>query len=154
MTLRIVGVGEPTAGDDAVGVRVIERLRALGPPPGVELYALRDPSELATLLAGADRVVVIDAMLDPEHAGSVRLVEPHELGATAQPISSHGVDTLTAIAIARTLAGDGAFPEVRLLAIAITQPARFVMELSPAATAAVDTAAQRVLGWIRETAHA
>jgi hydrogenase maturation protease len=62
VTAAIVGIGEPSAGDDGVGIRVVEQLRPLlDPSQGVELSVLRDPSELTALLPGRERALVIDA---------------------------------------------------------------------------------------------
>jgi hydrogenase maturation protease len=155
VTLYIVGVGEPMAGDDGVGIRVIERLRGLGLPPGTELFALRDPSMLATLLAGSRRAVVVDAVLDPERSGEVRLLGAAELaGLGRRSISSHGVDALTAVELARALSDEERFPEVSFLTIAIARPDALGSELSPAAAQAVERAAELCASLAAEAADA
>lgn len=153
MTLRVVGVGEPMAGDDAVGIRVIERLRAVGAPPDTELTALCDPSELATVLSGSDPVLIVDAVLDPGRAGSVELREWGALARQRHSISSHGVDTYTAVELAKTLSDPGDFPMVTLLTIAIEKPTRLTAALSALAELAVEEAVGRVLCWARQTAR-
>jgi hydrogenase maturation protease len=151
MTNCIVGVGEPLAGDDAAGICVIERLRAEPKLPPVDLYALRDPSELVTLLAGRERALVIDARLGPEQVGRVDCfeLEPGHapVGRAGRSLSSHGVDTLTAIELARALASDGRFPVVSLLTIAIARPERLDDGLSARVSAAVEEAARRAFAW-------
>lgn len=157
MTPCIVGVGEPMAGDDAVGIRVVDELSGtLG--PGIELFRLRDPSELALLLPGRDRALVIDARLDPERAGRVDLLEipPGGLprGTFGSPLSSHGVDALAAIELGRTLAANEPFPRVSLLAVAIARPDRLGEGLSVAASRAVEEAAIRARAWANEVRDA
>lgn len=155
MSYRIVGVGEPMAGDDGVGILVIERLRARGAPAGAELHALRDPSELATLLPGATRAIVVDAVLDPERHGTVRLLGAAELAAEGRrPLSSHGVDALTAVELARTLAGEEPFPEVSFLTIAIDRPEALGAGLSATAAAAVERAVELLTSLPPEAARA
>jgi len=153
----IVGIGEPLAGDDAVGIRVVERLGE-SPCPGIDLLTLRDPSELTSLLPDYSRVLVVDARLDPERAGKVELFDDaSRLGrgsGAARPISSHGIDALTAISLGRTLSGDAAFPEVSLLTIAIARPERLAEGLSGAALRAVDDAALRARAWARGSSRA
>jgi hydrogenase maturation protease len=158
VTACIVGVGEPLAGDDAAGICVIERLRAEPALPAVDLYALRDPSELTTLLTGRDRALVIDARLGPEEVGRVdcfKLEPGHApMGRAGRSLSSHGVDTLTAIELARALASDGRFPVVSLLTIAIARPDRLDEGLSARVSDAVEEAARRALAWAEEVTHA
>jgi hydrogenase maturation protease len=154
VTLRIVGIGEPMAGDDAVGIRVIERLRELGAPAGATLHALRDPSELATLLGDTTRVMVVDAVLDPERAGQVELMRAGDIvGKKNRPISSHGVDALTALEIGRVLA-TGAFPEVSFVTIAIDRPRVLGAEVTEKAAAAVEVAARLVMTWAHDDGRA
>lgn len=157
MSPCIVGVGEPMAGDDAVGLRVVDELGVAG-LAGVELFRLRDPSELVDLLPGRVRALVVDARLDPEHAGRVDLLEvpPGGLprGALGTPLSSHGVDTLTAIELGRTLARAEPFPSVSLLTIAIARPDRLGERLSATASRAVLEAAARARAWLDEVGRA
>lgn len=154
----IVGVGEPLAGDDAVGIRVVERLREGGGASDAELYTLRDPSELTTLLPGRSRALVVDALLAPDRAGTVEVVEL-ERGRTVLPetrrsLSSHGVDSLMAIELGRVLAGSEPFPRVSLLTIAIARPIGLGGGLSAAAERAVDLAVARALTWSAEASRA
>ena len=153
MTLCIVGVGEPMGGDDGVGIAVVERLRVLGTPAGTELHALRDPSELATVLAGAERALIVDAVLDPERVGSVRLLDGAGFAAQRRPLSTHGVDVMTAVELGRQLAAAD-FPSVSFLAIGIGLPDSLTPALSSPVAAAVEGAVELALSWAKETAHA
>jgi hydrogenase maturation protease len=154
----IVGVGEPLAGDDGAGIAVIERLRAGAALHAVALHALRDPSELSALLPEHERALVIDARLEPEAVGRVERFEldrGHTLSPRPSPrLSSHGLDTLTAVEIGRALAAGGHFPAVTLLTIAIARPDRLAVGLSPRVSEAVDEAARRALVWATEHEHA
>jgi hydrogenase maturation protease len=149
VTCHIVGVGEPTAGDDGVGLAVVERLRSLPLPAGLDVCSLRDPSALAGLLTRPGRTLVIDALLDSERVGEVRFLAPAELfgESRARAISSHGVDTLLAIALARALA-EREPPEVSVLTIAIGPPTKFCVELSGRVAEAIEPATQAALGWV------
>lgn len=158
MTTRIVGIGEPMAGDDGVGIEVIAALRQRAAPGDAELHALRDPSELAALMNGAERLLVIDAVLDADHAGAVEITKAAdwlELGASKprQSLSSHGVDTLTALELGRILA-PAEDREIALLTIAIEPPCRFSSELSASAREAIPLAVTRAIAWLEEVSHA
>jgi hydrogenase maturation protease len=154
----IVGIGEPLAGDDAAGIRVIERLRGGPRLPSIELFALRDPSDLAELLPGRERALIIDALLDPAAVGRVELheVEPGIPIARrpAPALSSHGLDALTAIELGRVLAAGQRFPVVSLLTIAIAYPDALGGGLSARVAGAVQEAAGRARTWAVEATHA
>jgi hypothetical protein len=69
--------------------------------------------------------------------------------ARGAPVSTHGLDVLSAIELARTLATGLAFPEVTLLTIAIRRPGRLELALSRAAERAAESAVGRALDWAR-----
>jgi hypothetical protein len=60
---RVIGLGQALAGDDGVGLAVLERLGAAGVPDGVELVSARDESALLALLETPAPVVLLDAVL-------------------------------------------------------------------------------------------
>ena len=141
---RIVGVGQRLAGDDGVGLAVIEWLRHCPLPPGVGLGEVREPSALIPMLDGSGgRVVIVDAVLaDP--AGKVL-----DLGVGALEerglvsVSSHGVSVGQALALARATKSAGeAAPDVRIVAVTISRPVRGARALSSAVAAAVPRAAR------------
>jgi hydrogenase maturation protease len=145
-TLAVVGVGHPLRGDDAAGVRVIERLQSARDPrvleaevlpencigeliersPGVVLFVdaadMGDPPGTCRL----ESVASLAPRAESTHAPSLRL--------TAELLAAHGIDTL--------LLG------IQPLGTRPGQP------LSPVVAAAVDEAAEAiacVLG--REACH-
>lgn len=62
--LLIIGIGNPSRGDDALGPLLIERLEALA-PPGVELLTdFQLQVEYALDIQGRAQVVFVDASLD------------------------------------------------------------------------------------------
>ena len=65
----VVGLGNPLSGDDCFGARVVELLQRNGTAflPGVSLMdAHTDLLNHIGDFAGCDRVVLVDAILDPE----------------------------------------------------------------------------------------
>jgi len=92
----ILGLGNPVLTDDAVGLKVVERIEELlenEPVPGLHtLASTRAGFELIDLLTGYSHVFIVDAFLaeNPEPgkvrwltmddvAGNVRLLAPHEV---------------------------------------------------------------------------
>jgi len=140
---RVIGVGEPAAGDDGVGRAVLERLRADGVPTGVDLVAVGDPTEIVGLLAGANPVIVVDAVLGAR-PGEVLELLPGDLAArNVRAVSTHAVGVLQAIELANVL-NDVPAPAIRIVGIAIERPMQWGEGLSPPVAEAVATASERV----------
>lgn len=96
----LVALGNPLSGDDGFGARVMERLRSApeGFPPGVSLVdAGTDLLNHIESFAEYDRVVLIDAVLDPE--GKLgqpgRVVAFDEEALLSWPETSEGVHQMS-----------------------------------------------------------
>ena len=145
MRARVIGLGQPAAGDDGVGLAVLQSLRQRGPLPDVELLEVADDLALVPLLETESTVVLVDAVAG-DTPGNVVVLTPEELacrdrGAT----STHGIGVAQAIALARVLADGVARAPVRIVAVTIRTPTGYGYGLSPAVAAAVPVAARRVL---------
>jgi hydrogenase maturation protease len=139
--VRVVGVGQPLAGDDAVGLEVLRRLGEVGVPAGVELHEAADGAALLALLETPYPVIVVDAVVGMGPHGVVVELEEAELGASSdRPLSTHGLDVTTAIALARVLHESRASPLVRLVGVRIAAPSRGARGLSALVGAAADDA--------------
>ncbi len=139
----VIGVGQPAAGDDGVGVAVLDALFATGVPPGVALVRAADPAALVDLLAVDVPVVLVDALANGT-PGDVVDLAPADLAARATAAcSTHGLDVTGAIALADVLHPDER-RAVRIVAIGIERPVRHGTVLSPAVAAAVPRAVARV----------
>ena len=91
--LRVVGLGNPYAGDDSVGLEIVNRLRARGDCE-CELLALPQAGvELVEALENVEAVLFIDAVSSGSPAGTLHLV-PLPSGEVAPrllaSLSSHG----------------------------------------------------------------
>jgi hydrogenase maturation protease len=154
---RVIGLGQAAAGDDGVGLAVLEEIRRVGAPPGTEIVEAWEATGLIALLETPDRVIVVDAVVGHFRVGEVlelrgealpwRRDEPGERGRW-RPLSSHGVSLEQAIALARVLTPGGATSDITFVGVAIPPPARYTTGLSPAVRAAVPVAARTVLARI------
>ena len=133
----IVGIGQPAAGDDGVGLLVARALTARGH----ETRESADASILLTLLEDERRVVVVDAVIDGGVPGSVLQLDTGALASGPAPLSSHGLGVAEALELARTLYGAQVVGDVRIVGIAIDHPTGGMLGLSPAVAAAVEPAA-------------
>ena len=103
--VRVIGCGNPDAGDDASGLLVAEEVRARA-PEGVDVVAARDPLRLLDVLEGADRVVVVDAVRSPTGGRVPGTLVRAEAGPDGLPaalrssLSSHGLGIAETIGLA------------------------------------------------------
>ena len=149
MTRLVVGLGNADRGDDAVGLDVARRVLALS-PADVDVVTTDDPAALLDLWAGADDVVVVDAVVSRGEPGTVVRVDG---GATGLPIhgwsvgGSHALGLGAAVELSRAL---GRLP-ARLVIVGVeigrSAPGS---EPSPAVSAAVDAAARTTLAVLQE----
>lgn len=151
MRARIVGVGQPVAGDDGVGPAVVEHLRRTGVPGIVDLTCAPDAVALIALLEGVDPVVIVDAVVDDVEAGRVLVLTP-EMLRSAMPalLSTHGITVAQAIELARRLAPHTVAQGIRLVGVTIERPRAYGTALSPEVAAAVPEAAATALRLLAE----
>jgi hydrogenase maturation protease len=145
---RIIGVGQPAAGDDGAGPAVIAWLCGVALPDGIEAVTIPEPGALIPLLDGPDArpVVVVDAVLaDPP--GEVLELSPWEVAALElSPLSSQRMTVGKALALADAMRPPGnAPPDIQLVAISIARPHGRTRTLSPEVAAAVPRAADLAL---------
>jgi len=148
MRARVIGLGQAAAGDDGVGLVVLDALRARGVPADIELVRAAEDATLVSLLETCAPVVLVDAVLGTP-AGEVLELSPTDLARHGpRAVSTHGLGVPDAVALARTLAPDTVAPSVHVVAVTIERPAGYTQCLSPAVAAAVPRAVERVLGLV------
>jgi hydrogenase maturation protease len=137
----ILGLGNELLKDDAVGIRVAERLQGTF-PAGVEVRAT-SLFGLALLdeLIGREKVLLIDSYIPEEFAGAeIQERNLDEVG-EARAVCPHFVGLGEVREVMRQL-GLGFPPEVRILAIPVSDPITFSTEMTPAVAARVAEAAE------------
>ena len=82
--IRVIGVGNSLAGDDAIGIHVLRKLKENpipGPTPGIEMIeAGLDGLALLDKFSGIEKGIVIDAVQSGQDTGTiVRLEIPRDL---------------------------------------------------------------------------
>jgi hydrogenase maturation protease len=104
--MLIIGCGNRDRGDDAAGLIAAERLRGRGVAAGI---CSGEPSELLEAWAGADQVILIDAVQTGSPTGTVHVwngQNPPKFSMSSG--STHGLGLSEAIELARAL---GRLPE-------------------------------------------
>lgn len=140
----VIGVGNRDRGDDAAGRRVAAALRRAVPDGVFVLESDGDPATIMDAWEGADRAVVVDAMVSGAPAGTVRRFDATDdpLPTSVHLASTHGMGAAEAIELARQL---GRLPG-RLLVYGIEGSSfRAGSPLSEPVAGAVEMAAGMVL---------
>lgn len=148
---RVIGLGQRAAGDDGVGLVVLERLGPLV-PPDVELVAIAEACAAIPLLATPVPVVVVDAVVtDRGVPGEVLDLDREALRRHARGVSTHGVSLAQALDLARWLAEpERIVPTTRIIGVTIAVPHVRAIGLSDVVEAAVPHAVGAVLRTLGE----
>ncbi len=144
MTALLVGVGNRTRGDDAVGPEVAARVESLG-LPGLRVVVCDEPLALLEHLAGHDPVVVVDATAPAGSPGRLRVVPlgAAPLGRDRPGLGTHGLGVAEAVELARAT---GRLP-ARVTVVGV-EAETFALgdPLSPRVRDALDGAVRAVVG--------
>jgi hydrogenase maturation protease len=131
----IIGVGNPSRGDDGAGIEVARRVRTRG-----SYQVVGGSYELIDVWEGAEDVVVVDAARSGSVAGTVHRFDAHseQLPGGILATSTHSIGVADAIEMARSL---GRLPD-RLVVYGIE-----VLDVTPGAglTARVERAVDEVV---------
>ena len=108
--VRVIGCGNPDAGDDAAGIVAVQRARReLESISGVEVRPMAGPLDIVHLVDGVEAIVVVDAIRTPgagRPSGTIVRAEagPHDLPAEIRSsLSSHGFGVMEAYGVARAV---------------------------------------------------
>jgi len=139
----VLGIGNVLMGDEGVGVHVIRQLTGMKLPEGVECldggtgsFLLLEPMQEAI------RVILIDATIDGNPAGTVTRLTPKFSSDYPKTLTAHDIglkDLLDAAYLTRTAL------DVTLFAVSIDPLQSLGMELSPAMARRVSEIAALVL---------
>ncbi|MFG2310875.1 hydrogenase maturation protease [Streptomyces sp. NPDC048566] len=148
----VIGIGNPLRGDDGVGPAVVEALRGRVPSGTTLATADCDPGRLMDLWAGADTVVVVEALRTrPSRPGTLHVLTPAQVvGDAREPTSTHGFRLGTSLALAGTL---GRLPPnlvVHAMEVADTEPGH---GLGEQVRAALPELTERVAAAVRRAAE-
>jgi hydrogenase maturation protease len=132
--ILIIGYGNPIRGDDALGWRATERLRALVTGPNVEILTLHQLApELMEPLSEVDLAIFIDAAVGPEPGAILeRSLEPRASGSAS---FTHRATPEALLWAARALYGRA--PEGRMITVTGADFA-YSMDLSPTVEARLE----------------
>ncbi|MBL7208599.1 MAG: hydrogenase maturation protease [Dehalococcoidia bacterium] len=151
MKTLILGLGNPILGDDGIGLRVTESLRAR--LSGRDITVSESNASgltLLDLLVGYDRAIIIDAIQTEDgDIGEVYRLEVSDLNVTRHAASPHDVNLATALELGKRL--NLALPQqISIIAIEIPSACTFTEECSPEVEKAIPLAVRMTLAILDE----
>ncbi|GHT64984.1 HybD peptidase [Bacteroidia bacterium] len=142
MKTLILGVGNLLLKDEGVGIHVVRALEKENLPSGIDLMdGGTGGLHLLSWLEEYDRIIMIDATLDQNLPGTVRLIRPHYASDFPPLMSAHEIglrDMIEAMTIS------GRVPEIQLVVVSVADINEVGMDLSPEVEAAIPEVIQVV----------
>jgi len=135
MKTLILGVGNVLLKDEGVGIHAIRAMENEKLPPDVSLMdGGTGGLHLISWLQGYDRIIMIDATLDDNLPGTIRLIQPRYASDFPHLMSAHEIglrDMIEAMSLT------GILPEILLIVISAADISEVGTELSPEIQAVV-----------------
>jgi hydrogenase maturation protease len=150
----LIGLGNPVLGDDAVGLRVAERVQRLlqeDPAPGAFVVtSTRGGFELLDLLAGADAAIVVDCLAGAGGPpGSVRELSIDQLAGCGRLVGSHDIGIAQVVELGRLL-GVPMPRRLEIVGVEAEPIGRIDETLSPPVDRAVEPLAEHLYRRLRD----
>jgi hydrogenase maturation protease len=135
MKTLILGVGNLLLKDEGVGIHVIHALEKENLPFGIDLMdGGTGGLHLISWLQDYDRIIMIDATLDGNPPGTIRLIQPRYASDFPPLMSAHEIglrDMIEAMSIM------GHLPEILLIVISAANISEVGIDLSPEVQAVI-----------------
>ena len=154
-TILVAGIGNVFLGDDGFGVEVARRMASRPLPADVRVadYGIRAYDLAYAIVAGHDRVILVDACPRGGAPGTVYVIEPDlstDGHAGHVAVDAHAMNPIAVLALARTLGAD-----LRNITIVGCEPATLGppeghLGLSEPVEAAVDEAIRVIESLLRD----
>ncbi len=133
--ILILGVGNLLLKDEGVGIHVIGALENEELPPNVSLMdGGTGGLHLIAWIQDYDRIIMVDATLDNNPPGTIRLIRPRYATDFPPLMSAHEIglrDMIEAMILT------GKLPDIQLIVISAADISEVGMELTPVVEAAV-----------------
>lgn len=142
-SILILGIGNYLMGDEGLGVHFIQQLEKENLPEGIDLLDGGTAGfQLMEYLEKYPIVIMVDATLDKNPVGTIRLIEPKFSQDFPKAMSTHEIGLKDLV---ESLSLMGKLPKIYLFVVTVADIAHLHVGLSPAVTLAVDDLKKRVL---------
>lgn len=142
---HIFGIGQGAAGDDGVGLAIVRALNDENLPDSVVVHELKDPLRLIDYLDGDDQVIIVDAVVNNEGPGHIKILTSDDLAEeNLSTLSSHGTNISQVFELAGTLISTKIKSNIRIVGVTISRPTHYTYQMSPMVKAAIPRAISRI----------
>ena len=140
--ILVLGVGNLMLKDEGVGIHVIRTLEKEELPPNVSLMdGGTGGLHLISWIQDYNRIIMVDATLDHNPPGTIRLIRPRYATDFPPLMSAHEIglrDMIEAMILTEKL------PDIQLIVVSAEDISEVGMELTPAVEAAVPEVVEMV----------
>jgi hydrogenase maturation protease len=142
MKRLVLGIGNLLLGDEGVGIHVVRALEGMELPPDTDvLDGGTGGLHLIGLLEGYERIVMVDATLDEQPAGTVRHLKPRYASDFPTLMSAHEIGLRDMIAAMHLT---GHVPDIDLLVVSVNDVSRLGIGLSRPVAEAIPEVIRRI----------
>ena len=148
MKTLILGIGNPLLGDDGIGIHITKELAWEIEDKNIDIEdAGTDGLNLLELVAGYDRLIVIDAIMTEDgEIGEVYRLKLEDLAGTVQPNASpHHANLASMVELGKKLLPQQMPGEVIIFAVGIQEVTGFTEEMTRKVEEAVPVAVNLIL---------
>jgi hydrogenase maturation protease len=148
MKTLILGIGNLLLGDDGIGVHITKELAREIEDKNIDIEdAGTDGLNLLELVAGYDRLIVIDAIMTEDgEIGEVYRLKLEDLAVTVQPTASpHHANLASTVELGKKLLPEQMPGEVIIFAVGIQEVTGFTEEMTRKVEEAVPVAVNLIL---------
>jgi hydrogenase maturation protease len=139
----VLGIGNLLMGDEGVGVHAVRRLEGHVPPEVTVLDGGTGGFHLLGEITGYDPIVLIDATMDGQPAGTVSCIEPKYASDFPRTLTAHDIGLRDLVESAILIGGR--LPRMQLVTVSVEALQPMELEMS----AAVESAIPRVIAEVR-----
>lgn len=146
--LLVMGVGNYLMGDEGVGIHAVQKLIAAGLPDFVDVVdGGTGGFHLLEFFEKYRKIILVDATLDGNKAGTIRLIKPKYAADFPKSMSTHDIglrDMMTSLQLLDKL------PEIHLFVVSIEYIQQQGVEMTPEVEAAMPELLKRVTEKVNE----
>ena len=144
----ILGIGNYLMGDEGVGVHLIRELETEKLPEGVQLLDGGTAGfQLMAYLEQYPMVIMVDATLDKNPAGTIRLIEPRFSQDFPKAMSTHEIGLKDLV---ESLSLMGKLPKIYLFVVSVADIANLHIGLSSGIQGVMDELKKKVVNLAEE----
>jgi hydrogenase maturation protease len=132
LSTKIIGCGNPLAGDDGIGVYVISKLKTLKLPEEITLLeGGTDPLNLLDMLRGTERVILVDAVKGAGEPGQVFFLNLDQIDLDSHTgLSLHQFNLAQVLHLGFTLIPEEMPRELMVIGVEVLETTPYNLELS------------------------